>query len=128
MTTPDRDRCDDILARAEEALRRTPVPEGPSEEAVARTLAALRAASGPRPPVPSWWRTARWLMRSAAVAIVAAGLCYIAAAWLFRPSLAFAEVARKLRDARSPTGRPRRSPSGRGPSRRGLGCWSRRRP
>src|SRR5262249_21963893 len=35
---------DDPLARAEEALRDTPVPDGPSEETIARTLAALRAA------------------------------------------------------------------------------------
>jgi outer membrane lipoprotein-sorting protein len=103
MTTPDRERCDDVLARAEEALRRASVPEGPSEEAVARILAALQAAAGPRPPAPSWRGAARWLGRSAAAAILAVGLCYIVATWLSRPAWAFAEVAQRLRDARTLT-------------------------
>ena len=50
MTTPDPQPCDDVLARARAALRRTPVPEEPSEEAAAHILATLHAASGLRRP------------------------------------------------------------------------------
>ena len=42
-------------------------------------------------------------MHSAAAAVVVASLCYIVAAWFSRPVLAFAEVAQKLRDARTLT-------------------------
>jgi outer membrane lipoprotein-sorting protein len=98
-TPPDREPSDRLLARAVLALRRAPVPEGPSTEVVSQTLALLQAASGPCPPAPR--RTARrWAMRSAAAAVVAAGLFYIVGAWLARPALAFAEAAQKLRDAR----------------------------
>jgi outer membrane lipoprotein-sorting protein len=99
-TPPDRDASDDLLARALEALRRAPVPEGPSAEVVVRTLALLQAASGPRPPAPRRW-LGRWAVRSAAAAIVTAGLCYLAGTWLARPALAFTEAAEKLRDARA---------------------------
>jgi outer membrane lipoprotein-sorting protein len=40
-------------------------------------------------------------MRSAAAAILAVGIGNIVAAWLSRPAMAFAEVAQKLRDART---------------------------
>ncbi len=103
MTTPDPQPSDDVLARAAGALRRMPVTEGPSEVVLSRILAALHAASGPRPPVPPRRRIAPWAMQSAAAAVVVASLCYIVAAWLSRPVLAFAEVAQKLRDARTLT-------------------------
>jgi outer membrane lipoprotein-sorting protein len=101
MKMRDRQPSDDFLARAEEALRRTPVPERPSEEAVTRILAALHAASGPRPPVLTWRRLAAWATRSVAAILLAAGLWNIVAAWLFQPAMAFAEVAHKLRNART---------------------------
>ena len=50
MSSPD-PKPDDLLSRAEEARRGAPVPDGPSEEMVARTLAALVAAAG-RPEGP----------------------------------------------------------------------------
>ena len=70
-TPPDREPSDWLLARAVEALRRAPVPEGPSAEVVARTLAALQVASGPCPPAPRR-RVRQWAMRSAAAAVIAA--------------------------------------------------------
>jgi outer membrane lipoprotein-sorting protein len=89
---------DDLLARAEEALRRAPVPDGPSEEALARVLATLaQAGTGPRIPP----RRRRWLLRVAAMLVVSAGLLYAAGSWLLRPGLAFAEVTRRLHDART---------------------------
>ena len=46
MSSPDRvPPSDDTLVRAENALRHAPVAEGPSQETLARTLAALSAAA-----------------------------------------------------------------------------------
>jgi outer membrane lipoprotein-sorting protein len=98
-TPPDREPSDRLLARAVEALRQAPVPDGPSAAVAARTLALLQAASGPCPPAPRR-RVRRWPMRSAAAALIAAALFYVVGAWLARPALAFAEAAQKLRDAR----------------------------
>jgi outer membrane lipoprotein-sorting protein len=98
---PDRKADDDVLARAEKALRKTRVPDGPAAEVVAQALAALHAASGRRPPVLPWRGAARWAVRSAAAAIVVVGLLNIAVAWLSRPASAYAAAARKLHDARA---------------------------
>jgi outer membrane lipoprotein-sorting protein len=93
---------DDLLARAEEALRRAPVPDGPSEEAVARVLTALaQASTGPRVPRGRGRKPIRWLGRVAALLVLSAGLFYAAGSWLLRPGLAFGEVTRKLHDART---------------------------
>ncbi len=90
---------DDPLASAEAALRRTTVPEGPSQAIVARTLAALRAKTeSDRNPLP-WRRKMLLTMKIAATVLVTvSGLLYVT----FFPSTeatAFAEVAQKLRDA-----------------------------
>jgi outer membrane lipoprotein-sorting protein len=90
---------DDRLARAEAALRDLAVPDGPSEESLARALAVARAAEG-RPDVVPWtWRRAMLSTLKVAAALVAAsGLLYVA-----RPpkATAFEEVAQKLHDART---------------------------
>ncbi len=95
---------DDPLDRAADALRRTVVPEGPSDETVARTLAALRTAAEAktipfyrRKPMRYAWRIAVAGMLAAGVAVYFAGLLPL------HSRLAFAEVATKLRDARTLT-------------------------
>src|SRR5262249_22730571 len=98
-TIPPSTSPDDPLTRAEAAFRRTPVPEGPSEALVARTLAGLRAkVESDSNPLPRR-RTMLVTMKIAAAALVTVGgLLYFA----FFPSTkatAFAKVAQKLRDA-----------------------------
>jgi outer membrane lipoprotein-sorting protein len=89
----------DPLTRAEAALRDTPVPPGPSEATVARTLAAL-AAADVRPNRPEHRRrtVSRVLQLAAAVLIAGAGLAYLAYR-LAEPSVAFADVAKKIQEA-----------------------------
>jgi outer membrane lipoprotein-sorting protein len=89
---------DDIVDRAAAELLRTPVPDGPPPETVARTLAALRAAEQSRHP----FLTRRFVMRTltgAAAAALVATAVYLANP--FGPSVAFADVAQKFRDART---------------------------
>lgn len=96
--------ADDPLDRAADALRRASMPEGPPDDTVARTLAALRAAAEAK-PVPFYRRKfMRYALRIAAVVLVAAGAAvYFTGILSPRPPLAFAEVAAKLRDARTLT-------------------------
>ncbi|HEY2157439.1 MAG TPA: DUF2092 domain-containing protein [Isosphaeraceae bacterium] len=88
---------DDRLARAEAALRDVPIPDGPSEESLARALAVARAAEG-RPDVVPWtWRRAMLSTLKIAAALAAVGgVLYVA-----RPpaATAFEEVAQKLHNA-----------------------------
>jgi outer membrane lipoprotein-sorting protein len=94
---------DDPLTRAEAALQRTPVPEGPSEETLARTLAALRAAaSEPKITLVLRRRTMLAALKIAAAVLVAAGgLFYVASGPPVATPMAFAEVAQTLREART---------------------------
>jgi outer membrane lipoprotein-sorting protein len=95
---------DDPLDRAADTLRRASVPEGPPEETITRTLAALRAATEAK-PIPFYRRKLmRYALRVAAVVLVAAGAAlYFTGILPPRPALAFAEVAAKLHDARTLT-------------------------
>lgn len=98
---------DDLVARATDALRRVPVPDGPRPETVARTLAALEAADELPAAIPRI-RTRRTLMftlfkSAAAILVATAGATYFA---VFPPTSArseFAETAAKLRDAQTLT-------------------------
>jgi outer membrane lipoprotein-sorting protein len=101
MTMSDPRGTHDLLARAEEAVRRTTVSEGRPEEAFGRILARLHAESGPCPPVPSSRRKlGQWTLRWGAAA-AAAMLGYLAATWPTPPARAFAEVAQQLRGAQT---------------------------
>jgi outer membrane lipoprotein-sorting protein len=100
IDTRESNHPDFVLARAVAALRRMPVPTGPSEETAARILTILHAASGWRPPVPRRWKAARQAARVAAL-VLATGLCFAAGTWIVRPASAFAVVAQKLRAART---------------------------
>jgi outer membrane lipoprotein-sorting protein len=101
MMMSDHRAMDDLLARAEEALRRTTVPDGRPEEAFGRILTRLNAESGPCPPVPSWRRRLGQLPVRWTAAVATAMLGYLAATWVGPPARAFAEVAQQLRDAQT---------------------------
>ncbi len=94
---------DDSLDRAAAALRRTSVPEGPAEETIARTLAALRSAE--TATVPFYRRKPmRYIWKIAVAGLLAVGVAvYLTGILSPRPPLAFAEVAAKLRDTRTLT-------------------------
>ncbi len=94
---------DDPVARATDALRRVPVPDGPSPETVDRTLAALREADAGPVIIPRPRRRIMFTILKTAGAILAtaAGVAYFA---VFPPAAArseFTDVALKLRDAQT---------------------------
>jgi outer membrane lipoprotein-sorting protein len=100
MCAPD-PKPDDPLSRAEGALRGAPVPDGPSEEMVARTLAALLAAAG-RPEGPLVHRRKSmlaFLKVAAAVLAAAGGLAYLGAPPPGGKLVAFAATVQALREA-----------------------------
>jgi outer membrane lipoprotein-sorting protein len=91
----------DPLDRATDALRRVPAPDGPTVEILARTLAALSAATVAPGVIPlRKGKLMLTILKVAAAALVGAvGLFYAAG-----PSAAestFTEVARKLHEART---------------------------
>jgi outer membrane lipoprotein-sorting protein len=95
---------DDPLARAEAAIRRIPVPEGPTDETKARTLAALGAAAGAPESFPFPRRRTMLSAIKIAAAALAAGIGLLC--FTLGPSVetaAFAEAAQKLHDARTLT-------------------------
>ncbi|HZV05121.1 MAG TPA: hypothetical protein VE999_08580 [Gemmataceae bacterium] len=101
---PPSGAADDPVDRAAAALRRDFIPEGPPDETIARTLSALRAADesitipiSRRLPLRYAWKIALAGLLAASVAVYFTGLLPP------RPPLAFAEVAAKLRDARTLT-------------------------
>ncbi|HKB02877.1 MAG TPA: hypothetical protein VKD90_11700, partial [Gemmataceae bacterium] len=89
----------ELLIRAEAALRNVPVPPGPSDATVARTLAALAAAEV-RPNRPQEMRRtmSRMVQLAAAILVAGAGLGFLAYR-LATPSVAFADVAKKIQEA-----------------------------
>jgi outer membrane lipoprotein-sorting protein len=101
---PPSPAADEPVERAAAALRRASVPEGPPEETVTRTLAALRAADEAQ-TIPFPRKSLRQYAWKIAVAgALAAGVAlYFAGLLPLRSPLAFAEVAAKLRDARTLT-------------------------
>jgi outer membrane lipoprotein-sorting protein len=97
---PAQESPDDRLWHAESALRRSPLPDGPSPRLVQETLAALEAADQADTTLLSRRRIMFTISKIAAVVIAAAGGLFYAA---FAPSVAktepFAEAAQKLHDA-----------------------------
>ena len=93
---------DDPVARATDALRRAPVPDGPTPETVARTLAALRAATEEPGLLPQPRRRIVFTLLKAAAAslVTAAGVLYLALAPA-SATTAFVEAARKLQEAQT---------------------------
>jgi hypothetical protein len=97
---PDEDRLD----RAVGALRGAAVPDGPPEELVADTLAALRRAGGGRPGSQTFFsrmKTMKSLSRIAAGVLLAVGLAVLGAVLLPTPTVAFADVVGRVSGARS---------------------------
>jgi len=89
----------ELLIRAEAALRNVPVPPGPSDATVARTLAALAAAEvRPNRPPEKRRTMSRMLHLAAAIVVAAGGVLYLGYV-LTGPSVAFADVAKKIQEA-----------------------------
>jgi outer membrane lipoprotein-sorting protein len=102
MSTHDRLRpADDPLARAENALRGVPIPDGPSPETLSRTLAALSEADRNKALIPFQRRKSMWMLfkMTAAVVAVAGGLAYFAGAPPAPATAAFIAAAQQLREA-----------------------------
>ena len=102
MSSPDRvPPSDDTLVRAENALRHAPVPEGPAEEIVARTLAALSEAASNEALIPFQRKKFMWtiLKLTGAVLAAAGGFSYFAGAPPMPATAAFVAAAQQLRDA-----------------------------
>ncbi len=94
---------DDPIARATDALRRTPVPDGPPPETIARTLAALRTAAEEPGPIPRPRRRLMFTMLKTAATVLAAaaGVWYFAGSPPRSATAEFIEAARKLQAART---------------------------
>jgi outer membrane lipoprotein-sorting protein len=93
---------DELLDRAVSALlRTTPMADGPSEETIARTLAALEAASNsPEITKSSRRRTMYAVLKLAAAVLAAAGgLFYFGGNHLAGAPVSFEEVAQMLQNA-----------------------------
>jgi outer membrane lipoprotein-sorting protein len=93
----DSDGGEDRLARALAALKRTPIPEGPSGDLLARSLAAVQAADSRPINVYSWKNRMFTCFKMAAAVLAAAG------AWFLVPGpllvgapITFEEVASRL--------------------------------
>jgi len=92
---------DDRLLRALAALKRTPVPDGPSPVALAKTVAAVEAAANSRNiPLFLGRRTMFAGLKIAAALLAAAGGVYLfSSPFLVGSPVTFAEVAVKLQKA-----------------------------
>jgi outer membrane lipoprotein-sorting protein len=101
MSTHDRvPPADDTLARAENALRSVPIPDGPSPETLSRTFAALSDADRIAAEIPFQRRNSMWILKiTAAVLAAAGGLAYFAGAPPAPATAAFIAAAQQLRDA-----------------------------
>lgn len=100
------DRREDSVTQAVAALRRLPVPEGPSAALSSQTLAALREAAN-RPQVTLLQRITLmpWTTKTIAVLATAAGLLvvYVGLSSFSGKALAFADVAEVLNNVRTAT-------------------------
>jgi outer membrane lipoprotein-sorting protein len=95
---------DDPVDRAASALRQTSVPGGPSDEAIARILSALRVPDETVAIPASSRRRLRFAWKIAIAGLMAASVVvYFTGLLPPRPPSAFAEIAAKLHDARTLT-------------------------
>lgn len=94
-TNPD----DDILERSVQAIRQAPIPDGPDAKVVADTLAAIRLAAQKSNPF-SRFLTMKTLSKMAAALVLAVGLALLMFVTLRSPSAGFADVIKKVRDAK----------------------------
>jgi outer membrane lipoprotein-sorting protein len=95
---------DELLSQAEASLRNQEVPAGPSEAVVARTLTALLESSDSPGTLAMRRRMPRMAIPIAAALLLAlGGLVYVESLTPVGPPVAWADVAAKLRDARTLT-------------------------
>jgi outer membrane lipoprotein-sorting protein len=103
MSKPNECSPDDLLERSLAEMRQQALPDGPPDELVASTLAALHGAESDEPVTlklqPQGNKTMRFLMKLAAVIALVSGV----AAMLFLASrtnqLALGDVVKKIREA-----------------------------
>jgi outer membrane lipoprotein-sorting protein len=102
MSGENQDNQADIVDDVIRTLRAAPLPDGPSEEALARTLAAVRAAEA-APVRSTWMERIRSMNRWTKVAAVAAVIAATTTGWFLLfgdgKGLAFAEVKKRVQAA-----------------------------
>src|SRR3954470_24076376 len=107
MTDPNRtDHPDgqELLERSLSAMRNAPIPDGPSQQLIADTLAALDKAAGDRLQLNfQRKRTMRIITRLAASLLLAFGVAALIFVASRTSSVALADVVQKVRDARTLT-------------------------
>jgi outer membrane lipoprotein-sorting protein len=95
---------DELLKQATASLRDQEMPDGPSEAVLARTLATLLEPSESSRTLVVRLRTPRMAIPIAAALLLAlGGLVYFESLTSVGPAVAWADVAAKLRDARTLT-------------------------
>jgi outer membrane lipoprotein-sorting protein len=95
------DNPDDLLNRSLNALRNAPIADGPSSKVLADTLAALRSAPDTSPTLKlKRFTNMKFITRFAASILL---VCGIAALFFFslHPSIALADVVKKVREAKT---------------------------
>lgn len=111
MTDTDRTNSDDVVGRAADALRRTPVPPGPAAALIASTIEALASSEAQRTVSPPgvarpnrrrelMFRMARYGGFTAAAGLL---LAFLAVTLSTREAAAFAEVLENVKDAETVT-------------------------
>jgi outer membrane lipoprotein-sorting protein len=95
------DNPNDRLDRSLNALRNSPIPDGPSPEVVADTLAALRNAADQSHSLKiRRFTSMKFITRFAASILLACGLAAVLFVSL-RSSVALADIVKKVREAKS---------------------------
>ena len=92
MTENHLDPLDDILEAGFTSLRDRPIADGPPEELVAGTLAALSTAAERKWNILSRMNDMKFVARVAAAVLVVVGLGVLAAVMLRSPEVTCAEV------------------------------------
>jgi outer membrane lipoprotein-sorting protein len=105
MSDPDRsDNPNDRLERSLSAMRNAPIPDGPSQQLIADTLAALDKDAGDRLNLNIQRKNnMRIITRLAASLILAFGVAALIFFASRTSSVALADIVRKVRDARTLT-------------------------
>jgi outer membrane lipoprotein-sorting protein len=99
MSTEYPDHSDDILESSISALRARPIPDGPSDQLMAQTVAAMRSAAARRPNIFRRMTERPMLARIAAGLLLVVGIGFLGAVFLRQTSITCAEVIEKVRSA-----------------------------
>jgi hypothetical protein len=88
---------DDSLDAYFSAMRQREIPDGPSQQQIAQTTAALTAAAQRRPSILSRLNNMRFITGMAASVVIAVGAVFAAIVMLRSPTVTFAEVLATVR-------------------------------